>query len=171
MLGILEGRLEETVVRRVRHRAANLGAVDRSVYVPWGHVVAISGRSGSSGLRTMCTTDRFPLELLDRPMAIRLTALRSDGTTETGPWQSIEPPLGYSFPTRSTAFVVRTLPPGPRAADPPSRDRFVGSVPDPPLAEPRGERGWLALLAASSFMLAAFITVRWGWGRLAAPRW
>lgn len=68
--------------------------------------------------RTMCGGATVRKVNLDQPMSLRLTALYTDGSTRTGPWQEVGPPQGYRPGDHDVEYRVEEPPASLRAAEP-----------------------------------------------------
>jgi hypothetical protein len=106
--------------------------------------------------RTMCTPPNVDLDQLDRPIRMRILALRADGSTAVGRWQTISPPPDYVPGAHDVAYVVEVPEPEVPPASDPSDEAAACDVVD----EPAGHPHWLWFLLAVPGALAALWLAR-----------
>lgn len=103
--------------------------------------------------RTMCRGPNLGLDRLDDAMSIRLTALYTDGTTDVGSWQRVDPPAGTERGRDGAAYSVESPPPPPPTARVEGDSTLAMNPQDDP-------RGWLWLLLSIPGLLALGWTIR-----------
>ncbi len=107
--------------------------------------------------RTMCRGPNLPEAALGRAMTVRVSALYTDGSTDVGPWQRVEPPEGADPAQDELAWIVE--PPPPEPPSPPPCGLAATAQPD---ADPEPScMGWLWLFLAIPGALAAVGYGRW----------